>query len=285
MTYLPSDIKWIKNVSNTQNGSAYMDKTHGEFTLHFPNQHKGNVTKAKIGDLILIFQKIAGNNVFTHLVTPVDYELLEESRVNHKYGRKVRILAYIPMKDIVQIKSTVWVNVNFQGIGLGNTCQIDNIDSIDEPDQIRERSWDLFRDYFLPDFRNSLIENDSLQKEIENEMPELSVTEGKQRLVTHLARERNRDVIYQKKTEAIKNNTLYCEICSFSFIDKFNVEFIECHHIEPISDSGERETKLEDLALVCPNCHRMLHKKIDSEFLTMEKLKDRIERTKAQQYV
>lgn len=282
MTYLPSDIKWIKNVSNTQNGSAYMDKTNGEFTLHFPNQHKGNVTKARIGDLILIFQKIGGNNVFTHLVTPVDYKLLVENRVNHKYGRRVKILAYIPMANIVQVKSTVWEKVNFQGIGLGNTCQIDNIDSIDEPDLIREKSWDLFRDYFLPNFRDSVLENDSLQKEIENEMPDLSVAEGKQKLVTHLARERNRDIINKKKNDALKNNTLYCEICSFSFIETFDIEFIECHHIEPISDSGERVTKLEDLALVCPNCHRMLHKKIAGEFLTMDKLEERIKRTKAE---
>jgi predicted HNH restriction endonuclease len=37
--------------------------------------------------------------------------------------------------------------------------------------------------------------------------------------------------------------------------------FAECHHLVPISrlEPGHR-TRLEDLAIVCSNCHRMLHK-------------------------
>jgi len=38
--------------------------------------------------------------------------------------------------------------------------------------------------------------------------------------------------------------------------------FIECHHTKPVSELqvGEK-TKLSDLALVCSNCHRMIHRK------------------------
>jgi hypothetical protein len=37
--------------------------------------------------------------------------------------------------------------------------------------------------------------------------------------------------------------------------------FIECHHLVPLHElRGLRKTRLEDLALVCSNCHRMLHR-------------------------
>lgn len=39
-------------------------------------------------------------------------------------------------------------------------------------------------------------------------------------------------------------------------------DFIECHHTVPVSELTEgMKTKLSDMALVCSNCHRMLHRK------------------------
>ena len=36
--------------------------------------------------------------------------------------------------------------------------------------------------------------------------------------------------------------------------------FIECHHRRPLSElRGHQRTRLDDLALVCSNCHRMIH--------------------------
>ncbi|HCY81662.1 MAG TPA: hypothetical protein DHV22_08690 [Xanthomarina gelatinilytica] len=41
--------------------------------------------------------------------------------------------------------------------------------------------------------------------------------------------------------------------------------YIECHHITPLSQIlGESITTLHDLALVCSNCHRMIHRDIDT---------------------
>jgi 5-methylcytosine-specific restriction protein A len=36
--------------------------------------------------------------------------------------------------------------------------------------------------------------------------------------------------------------------------------FIECHHRLQLADGDERETKLADLALLCANGHRMIHR-------------------------
>lgn len=39
-------------------------------------------------------------------------------------------------------------------------------------------------------------------------------------------------------------------------------DFIEGHHIIPVSDLKEGDkTKVEDIVLVCFNCHKMLHRK------------------------
>ena len=53
--------------------------------------------------------------------------------------------------------------------------------------------------------------------------------------------------------------------------------FIECHHNIPIR-AGQRITQIEDLALVCSNCHRMFHrKKADSRYYTVGELRDIIQ--------
>lgn len=275
--YTPIDIKWVKNVSNKEGGSAYMDKIQGEFTLNFPNKHKENVLKPKAKDLILIFQKINGQNLFTHLVTPINSDRIEENNGNYNYGREVQIIAHASLEHPILISSTIWGKVNFQGISQGNACEIVNIKSIKEPDLFKAESWNFFKSFFLPNFIDSIAITEALSDEIAIDLPTLTVMEGKQRLITHIVRERNRDIINQKKINASENGCLFCEVCGFSFLTIYGVEFIECHHIEPISNGGERVTRLEDLALVCPNCHKILHRKINGEYLTLEKLKLRIE--------
>ena len=79
---------------------------------------------------------------------------------------------------------------------------------------------------------------------------------------------RNSKIVQLKKGQALSNGKgrIFCEWCDFDFSKKYGehgIGFIECHHKIHVS-SGKRITKLEDLALVCANCHRMLHRK-DSE--------------------
>lgn len=58
---------------------------------------------------------------------------------------------------------------------------------------------------------------------------------------------------------------MQCEVCGFIFENTYGElgkDYIECHHIVPLSEIDvQRETKISDLALVCANCHRMLHRK------------------------
>ena len=274
--YTPFDIIWAKNVTNSDIGQAYMDLTSEEFTLHFPTHHKGNVLSPKVGELIAIHQNINGQKVFTHLVSPVDNVRLEENRENFKYGRKVKIIAKTDLENAIPVSTTLWDKVNFQGISQGNACEIANISNVENYDILLQDIWNKFRPFFRTEFQNSMNFTESIETEIDNADNAISVTEGRLRLVTHYARERDRNIIKSKKRHALTNQNLKCEVCNFSFIDKFGVEFIECHHKTPISQSGVTETTLDDLGLVCANCHRMLHKQFDGIFLTMEKLKEKI---------
>ena len=67
-----------------------------------------------------------------------------------------------------------------------------------------------------------------------------------------------------------------CEVCDFIFRKRYGElgkKFIECHHTKPLSEYRPNEkTRLEDLALLCANCHRMIHAK--RPWLTVDQLRE-----------
>lgn len=75
-----------------------------------------------------------------------------------------------------------------------------------------------------------------------------------------------------------------CQICGLNFEDKYGEvgkDFIHVHHIEFISSKGGKSHQVnpeKDLIPVCPNCHAMLHRKINGEYLTPLELKSAIEK-------
>jgi 5-methylcytosine-specific restriction protein A len=88
--------------------------------------------------------------------------------------------------------------------------------------------------------------------------------EGRVLFRLHAQRERDPEITRRKKeAELARLGRLACEVCTFDFAATYGQlgeGFIECHHRLPLSSSGERKTRPSDLALVCPNCHRMLHR-------------------------
>ena len=95
------------------------------------------------------------------------------------------------------------------------------------------------------------------------------VTEKKS-LRFHYRVERNTSII--KKIKNIKGFT--CECCGFNFKEKYGKlgeEFIEAHHLKPISQLDFGTLKLNaiiDFAVLCSNCHRMIHRMEDPSDLT-----------------
>jgi len=101
--------------------------------------------------------------------------------------------------------------------------------------------------------------------------------EGKEKLRTHLQRERNPKVIREAKQRfKAKHGRLYCQSCGFDFKKTYGDvgnDYIEGHHIKPVSDLSEGDlTMIEDIALLCSNCHRMVHRK--RPWLSMNDLQD-----------
>lgn len=94
---------------------------------------------------------------------------------------------------------------------------------------------------------------------------EFSFPEGRIMYRMHKQRERNQTLIRKIKEKALNvKGKLSCEVCGFAFEDKYGdlgQGYIECHHIIPLSDLEKSTyTKEPDLALVCSNCHKMLHR-------------------------
>lgn len=91
------------------------------------------------------------------------------------------------------------------------------------------------------------------------------VREGRVLYKVHCERERNSKIIKRKKEKVLdETGRLECEVCTFDFEQYFGRigrGYIEAHHKIPLAMTDfERKTHLDDLALVCPNCHRMLHR-------------------------
>jgi 5-methylcytosine-specific restriction protein A len=118
------------------------------------------------------------------------------------------------------------------------------------------------------------LETDADLEAIEPEIEDAA--EGRLLTRLHRYRERNRDIVTKRKAQAIKEEgELRCEACGFSYVDRYGERgssFIECHHVIPVSEMApEAKTMASDLALVCANCHRMIHAK--RPWLTIEELK------------
>jgi 5-methylcytosine-specific restriction enzyme A len=92
--------------------------------------------------------------------------------------------------------------------------------------------------------------------------------EGQKRAMFVIHRKREARLRKAKIEEALKRNNghLPCEVpgCGFDFLKRYGEvgrHFAHVHHKKPLSlapDSGRR-VSLEELAVVCSNCHAMIH--------------------------
>ena len=92
-----------------------------------------------------------------------------------------------------------------------------------------------------------------------------SIQEGNPRLVAHLRRERSAAIVKLKKAAVLKaTGRLCCEACGFDFKEIYGDlgdGFCEVHHLHPLHMSdGKTKTELKDLAIICSNCHRIIHR-------------------------
>lgn len=93
---------------------------------------------------------------------------------------------------------------------------------------------------------------------------DIEAEEGEPKFVAHLRRERAPKLRERKIKQVLgESRELRCEACNFSFRDQYGSlagNFCEVHHRKGLAASGPTGTRLKDLAVLCSNCHRMIHR-------------------------
>lgn len=108
---------------------------------------------------------------------------------------------------------------------------------------------------------SSLPLPDSLSDEDDELAPE-----GRVLARVHRSYERNPKNRAKKLARFKRENDgrVFCESCGFDFERPYGERgagFIECHHVTPVSQlTAGTKPLLSDSRLVCPNCHRMVHR-------------------------
>jgi 5-methylcytosine-specific restriction endonuclease McrA len=95
---------------------------------------------------------------------------------------------------------------------------------------------------------------------------EVSALEGqlRERMIRHRYREAR---LRRAKIKAVlaSEGTLRCEVraCGFDFRHRYGLlgmEYAQVHHLSPIAGPGPKARTLDDLSIVCANCHAMIHR-------------------------
>lgn len=139
---------------------------------------------------------------------------------------------------------------------------------IRDQDQV-ERLWDALKDWNVerrwdvlppPGFR------DSGKVQMYGSMyPKLDSTSSEGKRLWKLQQEIERDPRLKRQVKALnraKNGgVIVCEACGFA--DLLDSMF-DAHHLQPLA-AGNRESRVDDLAVLCPTCHRWSHAKSDDK--------------------
>lgn len=281
--FTSADIAWVKNVKRDAGRAwAYLEFEVGQtFLLDWAagraNMGRTDAGKCHPNELILIFQTVknvqgfANGTYLTHLVTPIDNHVRESNRTAYPFSRLVSVVA----KNQNPILKPI--NLNFHKPNRGWLCNIELIEPMNgniilDRAQKQNIVWSLFN-IIDP----SLMEVNAFVQQ-ENETTD-EATEGEEKFYIgrHKYYERDPKIVKQAKKLALEGNRLKCEVCSFDFCKKYGTHgegFIECHHTIPIATGGVRKTRIEDLGMVCANCHRMLHRKnTKGAYYTINELK------------
>lgn len=169
-------------------------------------------------------------------------------------------------------------NPNGVGLKLGNFLAIDPSYEGKGMEAYSKLDYETFMEFkdsrellgILAKQIKSVAENQELSSklnliDLQDEFEEASAKEGEVLSKLHRYRERSGTISRKKKEKVLKETgKLACEVCGFDFYETYGEigkGFIECHHTTPLAvKDAEKPTTLSDLALVCSNCHRMLHR-------------------------
>jgi hypothetical protein len=266
-------IRWLKEVGVGDEWAYPGFPEGGMFWLHWPKSSRKYPAKPANGEIIVVKQ----NRRLSHLVTPVSSTIIETSEHDRwPFAREVMCLK-IWGKEDAPMASEIFP-FSLQGGSHGNGVELSSLVPRNPDITLLYLQKAIWRAFFPTlDAREVSVGQSQGTEEDGGAFLEGRL---KQAFGYHRSRERNPQVVIKAKERAKqKDPNLHCEVCKFSFLKAYGQEYIEAHHIHPISERYKPTlTRVEDIALVCANCHRMLHRKQPG--MSVETLKATLKATK-----
>lgn len=118
---------------------------------------------------------------------------------------------------------------------------------------------------FLPVSSTIGREGGMVSLDVDDELAQFP--EGQERTMMIVHRRRERRLRVKKIREAIRvSGAVQCEVegCGFDFLGVYGEAgrgYGQVHHLNPLAEAeGTVITRLEDLAILCANCHAMVHR-------------------------
>lgn len=98
-----------------------------------------------------------------------------------------------------------------------------------------------------------------------SESQDIEAVEGGRKLVVHLRVERDPGIAREAVRRHVRDAGPVCNLCVLDFSRRYQMgageHCLEAHHKLPLSLRLEASrTNLEDFLVVCPSCHRVIHK-------------------------
>jgi 5-methylcytosine-specific restriction protein A len=138
--------------------------------------------------------------------------------------------------------------------------------------------WSIISQYVNPNYSiRSKIFDDLIAEDTAGSNYDSTKTEGGIRVRISRTIERNATA----RQMALDHHGYSCQVCGFDFesvYGKWGLEFAEVHHLIPLAELKGKEQKTDpkkDLAILCANCHRMVHRK-KGLTLTLEELRNKL---------
>jgi hypothetical protein len=98
-----------------------------------------------------------------------------------------------------------------------------------------------------------------------SESQDINAIEGGRKLVVHLRVERDPRIAREAVRRQVRDNGPICKLCALDFSRRYQMgageHCLEAHHKLPLSHRlVSSRTNLEDFVVICPSCHRVIHK-------------------------
>lgn len=137
----------------------------------------------------------------------------------------------------------------------------------DESAKLLEDAW--YADEYTPQ---------TIQDYLELTEDDIAYAEGKLVVRSIRQRQRNRTLVTDARTHfKQQHGHLFCEVCGFDFVAFYGIEYIEAHHKQQMASlDEERLSTVDDLVMLCANCHRVAHQRTPP--YTVPELKAMIQR-------